>query len=173
MKAQAAIDFLASYGIALIIITAAIAIVYSISTSSQFLFSSSCSPAPGFSCDFYSLDANGILVFSTAQASGGPITVGGIACSSALNSANDIPAYGNIYVSSNSVYYPPSNSPDGLTMQSGESHTFYLYCYNTKGRASVSQLGTSFPGYIWMNYTIVPTGTRITQEVASANIRYT
>ena len=85
-KAQAAVDFLLSYGIALIIITIAVAIIYKIVVTAPNLTSYTCSAAPGFSCDFYALSANtGVFTISMSQATGGLIVINGAACSSQIN----------------------------------------------------------------------------------------
>jgi hypothetical protein len=174
LKAQAAIDFLSSYGIAIIIISIAIVVVYRLSVSDQYIFSSSCTAFPGFACSFYSIDTNGILHISLSQATGGPIHINGIACSTTINSTKNAPAYGNTYVSNSVTYYPSGNYiGSGITLNSGSTELLTSYCYNVKGVASVPQLGTSFTGYVWMNYTIPSTSIDVTQVVASVTMPYT
>ena len=79
-KAQAAVDFLASYGLALVLITIVIVIIYQVAIADRYVFSNSCTPSPGFSCGFYSINSNGILTLQISQATGGPIQAEGIAC---------------------------------------------------------------------------------------------
>ncbi len=174
MKAQIIIDFLASYGIALFIIAISLAIIYKISVQNQYLFSSSCVASAGFSCSYYRINSTGILNVTVAQATGGSVLVKGIACSSNINSTGNAPEYGNIYVTNGLSFYPPAYSPGtGVLIESGSKYRFLLNCYSSGGIASSTQLGSTFSGYIWFNYTIPDTGMKVTQIVASAEIKYT
>ncbi len=172
MKAQAALDFMTSYGMALIIIIIAIAIVYRLGVLNPNLVQPSCTSVPGFSCGLYFINTNGTLTVDLMQTTGGTITVLGAACSSAQNSTGNKPAFGNIYVTNNALYYPRGQSPgSGIEMYSGAQRQFNVTCYNPTGRARNS-LGAGFFGYIWLNYS-VPGYRNTTQEVASLTVRYT
>ncbi len=174
MKLQIVVDFLASYGIALFIIAIAIAIVYKISMQNQYLFSSSCVASAGFSCSYYSINSIGVLNITIAQATGGEILVRGIACSSNINESGNSPEYGNIYVTNGLAYYPASFAPvGGVLIESGSKERFLLNCYSSAGVASTSQLGSTFSGYVWLNYSVPDTNMNITQIAASAEIKYT
>ena len=52
---------MASYGVALIIIMAALAIIYKLSISGQDVFTPYCTPSPGFACNFYGMNQSGVL----------------------------------------------------------------------------------------------------------------
>ncbi len=172
MRTQAAVDFLMAYGIALIIISIAIAVMIKLMFLTPALSISMCTPEPGFACQYYAISTNGILTISLAQDTGTPIVIHGLACSSLANTTGNKPAYGNIYVTNSIAYYPPSNSPGiGIVMYPGTSETFNLYCYNNGGIAN-GYIGGSFIGYLWLNYS-VPSYGKLTQEVASLNLRYT
>jgi len=172
LKAQAAVDFMMSYGIALIIIFIAVAVIYKVSVLSPVLAISSCTAAPGFECESYALNVNGILALQLSQATGGSIIVRGAACSSQPNNTGNKPAFGNIKVANAIAYYPPGNSVGtGLSVYSGGSGTMNMYCYLQPGIAK-GMLGNSYIGYIWLNYTVPGYG-NLTQRVATINMRYT
>lgn len=175
-KAQAAIDFMMSYGIALIVIFIAVVIIYNVSVASPALTTMACTPSAGFACEMFALNRSGVLLLQLSQATGGPITVRGAACSSLPNSTSNVlttkPAYGNIKVSNTIAFYPPYNSPGtGINVYSDGSATLMLYCFSGSGVAT-GPLGNSYTGYIWLNYTVPGYG-NLTQEIASLSVKYT
>ncbi|MEM0074331.1 MAG: hypothetical protein QW091_02380 [Candidatus Micrarchaeaceae archaeon] len=172
MRLQAAIDFLMSYGIALIVISIAIAVIVKISFLTPVLSTSTCSPAPGFACQSYAINTSGVLTINLAQAIGTPIVVHGLSCSSLANSTGNRPMFGNIYVTNSVAYYPTNSAPGtGINMYSGTAQSFSVYCYGPGG-IDKGPVGNSFIGYLWLNYT-VPMYGYTTQEIASINLRYT
>ncbi len=166
-----ALDFLTSYGIAIIIMIIAIAVAYQVSVQSHYAFAPSCSASPGFSCGYYSIDQNGILTISLSQATGSAVVVSGIACSSSITN-NGLPGSGNLYVTNSITYYPPSNSPGtGITLPSSGTQPFYLYCYGSSNAIAKSLVtGGSYIGYVWLNYTIQNTNIKDTQQIASVSL---
>ncbi len=172
MRAQAAVDFMISYGIALMIIIIAVAVLYSIAITTPALATQSCTAAPGFACSSFVLNTNGLLTIDLAQATGGQIVVHGIACSSQQNTTGSKPEYGNIYVKNAISYYLSGNSPGtGISIYSGSNGTMFPYCYNPSGIASGS-LGNGFTGFVWLNYTVPGYG-NVVQQIASLSLRYT
>lgn len=172
-KAQTAVDFMLSYGIAFIVILIAIAVIFKTGLLNPLVIPASCSGFPGFSCSQYSINATtGILTFTFAQATGGTITINGFTCSSQKNNTGDKPQYGNIYVKSNVIYYPANSAPANIitSLPTTTSETLKMYCYNAAGAAK-GNLGNAFFGYIWLNYTIAGYGS-ITQEIASLTAKY-
>jgi hypothetical protein len=172
---QAAVDFMMSYGIALLIIIIAAGIIYKVGVLNPNITPVYCQPSPGFSCGQFAMNTSGVLTLSLAQATGGPIIINGIACSSRANQTIVGPMYGNIHVTSNSAYYPSgvyASTPLGsLTMYSGSSYILYANCYSSGGIAA-SNLGNAFFGYVWLNYTIPGYGST-TQQVATFVAKYT
>ncbi len=164
MKLQVAVDFLSSYGIALVIIFIAFAAIYSIALSpnNPAVF---CTPNPGFDCAFVSINASGVMTAKLSQATGTEITINGIACSSQQSSSADVPAFGNTGVSSSISYYPSQYYPPGNSMYSGSSYVFRMYCYSSSSGVATGKTGTPFTGYIWLNYT-VPNYGSVVQKVA-------
>ncbi len=172
LKAQAAVDFMMSYGIALIIIFIAIAVIYKVTILSPALAVSSCTASPGFSCEAFALNTSGVLTLQLSQATGGSITIHGAACSSQPNVTGNKPAYGNIGVTPTAGYYFGTNAPgSGIPVYSGSANTMVLYCYGDSGVAT-GTLGDGFDGFVWLNYT-VPSYGNVIQQVASLNVRYT
>lgn len=170
-RAQAALDFLISYGVVLLGLAVAIVLLYNIGVNNSYSESPYCTPEPSFSCGFYSINGmTGVLQIQLAQATGGAITVHGIACSADLNSNGNLPGEGNAWVTQNAVYYP-ANNLFAPTLYSGATGTYTMYCYNSGGIAS-GLLGNNFAGYIWLNYSIPNYGTQV-QLAATINAKYT
>ncbi|MGB9732491.1 MAG: hypothetical protein ACP5JN_00670 [Candidatus Micrarchaeia archaeon] len=175
-KLQAAVDFLMSYGVALIIIIIAVAVIYKVGVLNPVAAPVMCTPSPGFSCGIFAINSSGALTIYISQATGGPIVVHGVACSSAVNGSGNGPAYGNIYVTANPAYYPYNSYPpnalqNGIVIYSGTGNTLYANCYNSAGIAS-GRLGNAFIGYLWLNYSM-PGYQSTIQKVASVSLKYT
>lgn len=168
-RLQVAVDFMSTYGIAILIMAIAIGIAYELSSGITNAFSSQCTPEPGFSCGYFSLSDNGMLVVQISQASGAEITVNGVACST-LQGLDGGPGYGNTNVNAKPQYYPTGYSP-AANVPSGGSYTFYLYCYGPKGIERFPHAGSSFIGYLWMNYTLQNTGIETTQQIAALGLQ--
>ncbi|MEM0200890.1 MAG: hypothetical protein QXD23_00610 [Candidatus Micrarchaeaceae archaeon] len=173
MKGQAAMDFMASYGIALIIIIVAVAVIYIIGNSNNNIFQPSCVTYSGFSCGAFFINNTGVLNMSIAQNTGGDILIRGAACSTAPSTNGDSPAYGNIGVYNSFYYYPNNEFTNGINVNTGSSTSIELYCYNSQGVATRGAQGTQFSGYVWLNYTIIGTQQNETSLVASLTVIYT
>lgn len=172
-RVQAAVDFLISYGMALLVIAIAVQIIYSLGVLNTSLIPTSCSGFTGFSCGPYFISsATGAMTITLSQATGGPITVRGISCSTQRNATGDKPKFGNIYATNNAVFYPVGDNPGGNVIYSGGTYTFILNCYNPYGLVATGSLGRVFYGYLWMNYTIAGYG-NLEQEVAIISAKYT
>ncbi|MCL5675462.1 MAG: hypothetical protein M1611_02520 [Candidatus Marsarchaeota archaeon] len=171
-KAQAAVDFLASYGLALVLITIVIVIIYQVAIADRYVFSNSCTPSPGFSCGFYSINSNGILTLQISQATGGPIQAEGIACATEPNATANGPAYGNIGALGAPSFYPASNPFTFPIIQSGSTYTFYTKCYGPYGVIINHSPGASATFFVWLNYTVPGTSIRLEEEIASIEAKY-
>ncbi len=167
------VDFLSSYGIAILIMVIAIAVAYKVNSATTYLFSSQCTPAPGFGCGYYSIDENGILTIGVSQAIGSAITINGVACS-ANAAQSGMPGQGNAYVANTAGYYPEGWAPvNGVVVQSGGQADFDLYCYGTDNSIATSNIaGGSFVGYVWLNYTVQNTDIHNVQQFASVGLQY-
>lgn len=185
-RAQASIDFMVSYGIALLVIAIALAVVVQLGLFNIRLAPTTCNPAPGFQCTAASMNTLGVLTITFAQATGGTLTINAAGCSSTANATRNYPAYGNVnmvpytvapqYYASAFPFNTPFNSPpaNSVSLPSSGSGVITVYCYNGLGKAT-SQLGSSFTGILWLNYTIsdLPQSISNVQEVASFTAKYT
>ncbi len=155
MRAQAALDFIMSYGVGILIITLALYIVFELGIFNPNLQISQCTPNVGFGCESYAVFSNGTLYTILSQDTSTTLNITAAACSTNINTTTNAPQYGNIHILSDKVapvYYPDSSMLNGITAYSGNIFTLRLNCYNSQGIAS-SQLGGPFVGYVWLNYT--------------------
>ncbi len=155
MKLQAAVDFMISYGIAIIVIALALYVVARLGVFNNSLAQPTCSTAPSFACVDVAISRNGIMTFVITQATGGAINVTGAACSSGINVTGNLPQYGNTKLLSNSVapqYYVNSALNPGIVLYSDAATAITIPCYGNFGVSSTN-VGTEFSGYIWINYT--------------------
>ncbi len=156
MKAQQALDYMISYGIALLIIVLALYVVVKLGAFNTAVAPDSCTSSPPFLCPSYAINTSGAVLMKIAQSSGTAITVTGMACSTSLSPTNSSePQYGNMHVLGYAAapsYYPNNALAGGITIYSDSSALLSTYCYGPSGQAA-SSLGDSFTGYIWLNYT--------------------
>ncbi len=171
MKTQAAIDFMLSYGIALIIIAIATAVIIKFGLNNPAFEAPECASAPGFTCQSFVLNTSGVLQLIMSQSTGGPIIINGAACSSNINSSSLAPAYGNVYITGNSIFYPAGTSMPIGPIQTNTYFTIKLYCYNQNGIATGTK-GNGFIGVVFLNYTIPGYGIVKTMVVNPLVVRY-
>lgn len=176
-RAQAAIDFMVSYGFAILVIAIAVYVVLQLGIYEPGLTPQSCTASPGFACTSYDLSQNGILDIELAQALGGTLNVTGAACASGASGTGNGPAYGNANVvkyGSKPQYYPDASMANGIMAYGDTLFTVRIYCYNSGGVTGPSY-GGLFNGFLWLNYTNteLPSGTHSTVMVAQLTARYT
>jgi hypothetical protein len=159
-----------SYGLAIIVITVALASIALIAFRPQ--PSNFCASSPGFSCNYISINSTGILTAKFSQALGQQIIINGASCADQQGSSQDAPRYGNIDTNSLSTFYPAKPLfPPGNIIYSGSSYIFYIYCYRG-GAIAKGSPGTVFSGFMWLNYTLPSSGLSYTQEIASFSTQY-
>ncbi len=154
-KGQAALDFMVSYGIALIIIAVAIYIVFSRGIFNAQLIPPHCYPSAGFVCAAYSLSYCGILTLNVSQAIAPAINITSIACSSSANATGNKPATGNVNLLSykNAAQFYPSNALKGGFILYGSSPArLQVYCYQGNGQLATGS-SSIYSGIVWINYT--------------------
>lgn len=168
-RSQAAVDFVSSYGFALLIIAISIYAVFqlgvfSYSSSPQYCYSNS-----PFSCVAYSMNTIGGLTVAISQSSGGVLTITGAACGPTPNTTRVGPRYGNVNVlpGTGSVSSP-------VTIYPGATAVLYMSC-NTISGAATGPIGNTFSGYIWLNYTFsgLPSTYHYVANAATMNVKYT
>ncbi len=163
-------DFISSYGIAIVIIVAALLVVYRITFYNP--VSPYCSSPPGFSCGFVALNTSGILTIKISQALGTQITINGVACADQQAQNSDTPAYGNVHVNGDiPYYYAQKYYPPGNSIYSGGSYILNLYCYKY-GVKAARHSGSQFSGYVWLNYSIPNYGNQV-EKIATFQTEYT
>lgn len=154
-KQQAAMDFMVSYGIAIVIIAVAMYVVLRLGVFSGTVAQPTCISAPSFSCGDLAYSANGVVTFVMTQAVGGAINITGAACSSAINVTGNGPQYGNVHLLSNTIapqFYTNNALTNGIVVYSGSSIALNLPCYSGSG-VGTTGIGNPVNGYIWINYT--------------------
>lgn len=159
MKMQAAVDFMVSYGLAILIVAVSVYVIARLGIFNNSLTQPTCSTAPSFSCGDISLSRNGLLTMVITQAIGGAINVTGVACSSGINVTGNQAQYGNTRVwSVNSIneplYYTGSSftNTNGIIIYSDGSAVININCFGSSG-ISYQNLGSPYSGYVWFNYT--------------------
>ena len=154
LKLQSSVDFMASYGIGIIIIIISILVIYRIAISNISLTTPYCTANPGFGCEYYSINSSGgVMVLRFSQALGSQITINGVSCSTAQSDTGTGPKYGNVGTTNNATFYPTGKQPGGMVMYSDNYTILYAYCYDSSGVTKYPK-GYAFKGYVWINYTI-------------------
>ena len=174
VKLESSIDFLSSYAIAiiaLIFILSAVFLIIKIQPTY------SCTSPPNFNCGYVSMSTNGFLLIKVSQAIGEPILINGAACADQQNTTINAPKYGNVAVGRSNFFYPiqletSGDYPPGNHINSDQSYVFYVNCYQVGGSLATGKLGSTFSGYLWLNYTIPSYGPQI-QEIATFTTTYT
>ena len=175
-RAQAALDFLISYGIAIVIITAALFIIANLGSFNASLSPESCTPSPAFSCVSYSINTTGVLSVVILQATGGTITINGFACSSEQNTTGDAPATGNSFVlpdSGSGTSFYPANAIPNPSLPTSNATLVSAYCYTNSGARATGNLGNTFTGYAWLNYSYSNLPGHTIEQVVAFSVKYT
>jgi len=137
MRIQSAMEYLVTYGWAILVLTVALAALFSLGLLSPGKFAAQqCVVSSGFACLGYSLASNGILYLNLQQSTPDPISVTAVAC-----------AQNGIF---NSLPVTAPISPRYLTV--GANATFATQCYSNTGNF-MSAIGGAFTGAISLNYT--------------------
>lgn len=133
IKSQSAIEYLMTYGWALLIIAIALATLTAFGLFNQGNFvSSSCSLPNGLSCKSAVLSSNGMLTINIGQDTASAITITAVSCNSNQT------AYGGISVS----------KQIGINGNS----TFTPFCYSGNSQFT-GKIGQVYHGFIIVNYT--------------------
>jgi hypothetical protein len=162
-------DFLTSYGVALVIITAALIVVINVALNppADIAYTS----PPGLTMDFIGLNTSGAVVVKLSQSLGSQITINGVACSSRQSSTGNNPAYGNTAVNSLGEYYPTVYYSPGNVVYLGTYAIVSAYCYKAGNARAYGNLGSTFTGYLWINYSVPGYAPQI-EEAASFTAPY-
>jgi len=144
IKLQSAMEYLMTYGWAILIIVVVFVALYGLDVFKPGNFlSSQCLLPAGFACKNLYMYSNGILFINLMQATSTPINITAYGCNT-----------NNTVVNMQTPNNPPSNQ---VTMQIGANYTFAVKCYSGASVFSGTP-GQGFNGYLILNYTNLETG---------------
>jgi len=140
IKAQSAMEYLMTYGWAILIISVVLGALYMMGLFNPSTFiSSQCIFPAEFSCLNSYMSSSGILSVNIEQSSSSPINITAIGCNTNATTSNMVQE-------SPAVYVPI-----------GSNVTFNIQCYSA-GSPYSGTVGSVFHGYILLNYTNTQTG---------------
>jgi hypothetical protein len=140
-KAQSAMEFLITYGWAILVIAIALGALYVLGVFNPSNFTANMCVFPGekFACNGYAILVDGNVMINLQQLTGQSINITAVGCNSDGDSFNMV------------QYTPQINLPiDG-------NATFNVQCY-TDGNAITPAIGTIYNGYVVVNYTDLTSG---------------
>lgn len=164
-KGQSAIEYLMTYGWAILIIGIVLAVLFKLNVfSGQTFVSSQCNGIPGFPCSAPVLNQSGLLSVTIGQAGSAPAYDVMVSCSASFNTSG-YPSNASSWtlVQANGIGIPigqlagRSEHPmNGTVLISGQSMRINrIPCYGANGMplANPTAIDTGFTGAIWINYT--------------------
>ncbi|MEM0154272.1 MAG: hypothetical protein QW814_00340 [Methanothrix sp.] len=145
-KGQSAMEYLITYGWAILIIAIALGVLFELGLFNPSSFvSTSCIFPADFSCIFSTLSSNGMLTINMQQSTSSPINITAIGCNSNASL-------------SHMIYFP-----NGIDVQIGSNVTIDsnttepLQCW-ANNTVFTGKPGALFKGYVLINYTDIQTG---------------
>jgi len=166
-KSQSAIEYLMTYGWAILIIGIVLAILFRLGVFSPQGAVVGCSSYTGFLCTGPVLNQSGFLSASIGQVGYAPLYDVSVACSAALNTTG-LPSNASAWtlVQANGLGIPFSqlagrgeNPSNGTVLISSQAMNIKeIPCYGADGTlfatpGSPSSVSASFTGTLWINYT--------------------
>jgi hypothetical protein len=179
-KAQSAMEYLMTYGWAILVIAIVLAALFSLGVfNGSNLTGTSCVASTGYLCQSPRLTSNGVLSLTFGQETGATIYDIELACTATAGSGggpSNVLAWAVIETNTGNSYnsnVPVKNTKNGnsgkwstnygnaLTLGSDQATSVSnLICYNGKGvpfglqgGGQSAAIGTAFTGYLWLNYT--------------------
>ncbi|MGC8496002.1 MAG: hypothetical protein ACP5MX_02235 [Candidatus Micrarchaeia archaeon] len=142
MKMQSAMEYLMTYGWAILIISIALSALYMMGLfSPNSYIQSTCIFPADFSCLQSFISPTGVLTLNVEQTTSSPINITAIGCNTNATFYN-MQSFSN----ANQIYLPI-----------GGNDTFNIQCYS--GTTAFSgTIGSIFKGYVILNYTNLETG---------------
>ncbi|MCL5101959.1 MAG: hypothetical protein M1544_01200 [Candidatus Marsarchaeota archaeon] len=145
-KAQSAMEYLITYGWAILIIAIALGVLFELGLFNPSSFvSTSCIFPADFSCIYSNLASNGTLTINMEQSTSSPINITAIGCNSNASLTNMV------------------SFPNGIVVQIGSNVTISgntteaLSCWSNS-TIFTGKPGSIFHGYVLINYTDEQTG---------------
>ncbi len=144
VKAQSAMEYLMTYGWAILIIGIALAALFELGLFNPSTYVPNlCTLPSGLSCSFTSLSTNGVVQIQIGDSLHDPINITAIGCNT-NKTLNNMQA----------PYNPPSNQ---IYLSPGTTQVINVQCYSGPSEYS-GRVGDLFKGYISLNYTDDATG---------------
>jgi hypothetical protein len=147
-KAQSAMEYLVTYGWAILIISIVLGAIFSLGLLNPNTFvNSQCIFPAEFSCLSSSMDSSGNLIINLMQSTTAPINITAIGCNSNATIANML------------TFNGPQQKflPIGTNITISGNTMTPLKCYTGNVVATIG-VGTLFKGYVIVNYTDLQTG---------------
>jgi hypothetical protein len=155
MYAQSAMEYLMTYGWAILIIAVVLGALFQLGIfGAANVLGTACVASPGYLCQNPTLITTGKLTFSLGQSTGSSAYNIALACAE-TQMTNGLPNPGTSFYSITASGAAIAESNSGNTLVSGQELVVEgLPCYGSTGALlSSPSVGTSFSGYIWLNYT--------------------
>ncbi|MDE1825493.1 MAG: hypothetical protein KGH61_01480 [Candidatus Micrarchaeota archaeon] len=186
-KLQSAMEYLMTYGWAILIIAIVLGALFGLGilNGNAFLITS-CLPQPGFLCQTPTLNTQGNLSFSLGQSTGSTVYNIAVGCATGATSIG-LPSNGLVYMYSNGLATPwlanVANaglaSGNALSLTSGSQQTLSgIKCFtaNPVNALTGPSIGTAYSGTVWVNYTLsngaVSTSNPfVTQKMATVSLK--
>ncbi len=164
-SAQSAMEYLMTYGWAILIIIIVLGVLYLLGVfSPNGLLGNQCNVQFKYSCTGLTIATNGTASFLLGQNTGSNFYNVEVACTESINST------GGPYAGSSPWFVLTSELDSGTSVQVNNTP-----CYSTTSSLLGTQtIGTTFDGYLWLRYTTAPTpegGANgwVTQKVATVH----
>ncbi len=145
-RAQSAMEYLITYGWAILIIAIALGVLFELGLFNPSSFvSTSCIFPADFSCIYSTLTGSGTLTINMEQSTSSPINITAVGCNSNASLTHMV------------------SFPSGIPLQIGDNVTISgnsteaLQCY-TNNTVFTGKPGALFHGYVIINYTDIQTG---------------
>lgn len=139
MKLQSAVEYLTTYGWAILIISIVILALFEIVSGAPQV--QECILPAGFSCPSFYMATNGMLFINLVQSTQYPIQVSALGCVNPESLSHMIPV--------NQITSAPANV---INMPIGSNRTFTFQCYSNNTAFS-GPIKSVYSGYLIINYT--------------------
>jgi len=150
-RAQSAMEYLMTYGWAILVIIIVIAVLFYIGILNPTnVAPDSCTMPPGLACRAYKLDTEGKLSLTWAQATGHRINVTGIYCTQEQETVTSAQL---------DTYVPGVTILTGREKEISPVGTSYVQCRDGLGNPIGGAVGDMYRGKLWIRYVEEDTGT--------------
>ena len=160
-SAQSAMEYLMTYGWAILIILIVLGVLYLLQVfSPNSILGNQCNVQFKYSCTGFALATNGTASFLLGQNTGRDEFNIAVACTAGINSTGGPYASASpwIYLNASGAQKTSYSPSSAFRLNSGSSVQINTTpCYSTNGTAfGAHPIGTAFDGYLWMEYTTAP-----------------